>query len=315
MGRDGQMNLKRFHALIEVADRRSFSDAALRLSLTQPAISKQIKALEQDLGVTLFRRDLAQIELTEAGALAYRAGKRLLQEWDALLEASKDFQQHLTGRLRIGASTIPGAYLLPDAIRTFREIHPHVDLEIDVQSSGEIVDLLLHGQVDVALVGMDPRSDAVCAELICNDELVLIAPAHYEGCPEVEDLHELPLIGRKTMSGTQQAIEQVLLGEFGLKPSELHYVAHVMDTATLLAMVESGVGCGFVSSLACARAQVKELMRFQTKRAFYFTALCTRQSEPLIGSLRSLFVRREGREEGKNAISEHAKHPHGAPGN
>ena len=114
------MNLKKLEAYISVIDKRSFSDAAIALKSSQPAISIKIKSLEEDLGIELLDRGQSGVHPTTAGLLVYKASNEILQRWRVLEDDLPDFQGTLTGTLTIGASTIPGTYLLPNWIRTFR---------------------------------------------------------------------------------------------------------------------------------------------------------------------------------------------------
>ncbi|KUO96310.1 selenium metabolism-associated LysR family transcriptional regulator [Ferroacidibacillus organovorans] len=282
------MNLRRFHALIEVADRRSFSDAANALRLTQPAISKQIKSLEDELGVTFFLRDAASVQLTEAGVKAYQTGKRLLHEYQGLVEYCQCMQDVVRGRLRVGASTIPGTYLLPQVLYEFRMNYPHVELNVTVASSGHIVQRLLQGSVDLAVVGSEPSHEELSAMPIGTDELVLIGPrdisrmniASFEkerledffsalACGlDQQKLQALPMIGRERTSGTQTSLESTLR-KIGIDPTSLHVIAHVEDTSTLVAMVAAGIGFGVVSARAANRRDLAIYYRFKEPRMLY----------------------------------------------
>ncbi len=282
------MNLRRFHALIEVADRRSFSDAAHAMGLTQPAISKQIKSLEDELGVTFFLRDAASVQLTEAGVRAYQTGKRLLQEYQGLVDYCRGMQEVVRGRLRVGASTIPGTYLLPLALREFRMNYPHVELNVTVASSGNIVQRLLQGAVDLAIVGSEPSHEELSVTPIGKDELVLIGPRdvshlnlealykdQWEDLSTVfahgldqQRLQALPMIGRERTSGTQTSLETTLR-KAGIDPTCQRVIAHVEDTSTLVAMVASGIGFGVVSARAAQRADLAIYHRFKEPRTLY----------------------------------------------
>ncbi|PWI58695.1 selenium metabolism-associated LysR family transcriptional regulator [Sulfoacidibacillus thermotolerans] len=276
------MNLKRFLALIEVADRSSFSEAAIKLGLTQPAVSKQIKTLEQELGVTLLYREQSSVKLTEAGVLAYQVGKHLLSQWEELVHACSSFDAEITGLLHIGASTIPGAHLLPRGLLSFREQYPHVDLSIRVQSSADIMAALSQGSIDLAFVGMVPEGADWRSEPIYQDEIFLIGPPSANEMLGPQDLLRIPLIGRTSTSGTKRAVETAILEHYGIQARELRYIAHVEDTTTQLAMVEGGLGYAFVSSLAVERAKIKKIFALPIQRTFYLVVPKARRTDLLI---------------------------------
>ena len=286
------MSLKRLQTFIEVVDRKSFSEAAIQLNLTQSAVSKQIKNLEQEFGVHLLRRDQVSLEVTEAGSLAYLSGKRMIAEWSALVKACATFENKLTGVLRIGASTIPGTYLLPPVIKEFRDRYPHIDITINVDSSENVVKRLSQGYYDVAVVGLIPTLEHFHSEFLIEDQLVLIAPLTVDSTIVDVALSELSMIGRESGSGTQMAVEEALWSQFGLRSYDLHYVAHVVDTVTMIAMVEAGVGWGFVSSYAVTRANVRTMMQLDKRRGFYMTYAEKGGNDPLVEAFTTLVMER-----------------------
>ncbi len=292
VGVDLLMSLKRLQTFIEVVDRKSFSEAAIQLNLTQSAVSKQIKNLEQELGVHLLRRDQVNLAVTEAGSLAYLSGKRMIAEWSALLKACATFENKLTGVLRIGASTIPGTYLLPPIIKEFRDRYPHIDITINVDSSENVVKRLSQGYYDVAVVGLSPTLEHFHSEFLTEDQLVLIAPLTVDRTIADVELSGISMIGRESGSGTQMAVEEALWSQFGLHHYDLHYVAHVVDTVTMIAMVEAGVGWGFVSSYAVTRANVRTMMQLDKRRGFYMTYAEKGGSDPLVEAFTTLVMER-----------------------
>ncbi len=286
------MSLRRLKTFIEVVDRRSFSEAAIRMGVTQSAVSKQIKNLEQELGVHLLRRDQISLEVTEAGSLVYQSGKKMIKEWNDLQKACAAFENKLTGVLRIGASTIPGTYLLPPLIKNFRDVYPHIDITIIVDSSENVVKKLNQGHFDVALVGLNPSMEHLRSQYLTDDQLVLIGPLREMEEITVDDIKDLPMIGREPGSGTQLAVEEALFSQYGILSHELHYVAHVVDTVTQIAMVEAGVGFGFVSSFAVEGAKVKKWMSLQKRRGFYMVYADSGEQDPLTEAFTNLVMER-----------------------
>lgn len=285
------MNLRRLQTFIEVVDRRSFSEAAIRLGLTQSAVSKQVKILEQELGAHLLRRDQLSIELTEAGAQVYQGGLHILEKWADLKRSCSSYQSELTGVLRIGASTIPGTYLIPQVVKKFRDTYPHIDITIAVEPSESILKRLHQGYFDVAIVGVQPKQEHYRTQFLLSDQMTLIAPPDTQTQSiQVEDLKKLPMIGREAGSGSQLAVEAALLSQFGIHSHELHYVARVVDTVTLIAMVEAGVGYGFVSSLATLKTSAKVVLQLEKPRGIYLNFADELIQDPLIMAFSSMLL-------------------------
>lgn len=113
------MNLKRLQTFVHILERRCFSEAASIMNLTQSGISRQMKTLEEEVGVQLLNRKNV-VEMTPAGRLVYKRAKVLLDEWEQLMKECKAMKTELNGVLKIGASTIPGTHLLPNTSSCFK---------------------------------------------------------------------------------------------------------------------------------------------------------------------------------------------------
>src|SRR5207253_3935316 len=127
------MDTRQLQAFCEVVERKSFSQAAERLGVTQPAVSLQVRALEKRLGTQLLDRSGRRVEPTEAGARLYRSAQRLLAMEEQLLsDLGGEAEGELVGRLEIGASTGPGGTVLPVVLGQFQRLHPEVHVALAV---------------------------------------------------------------------------------------------------------------------------------------------------------------------------------------
>ncbi|MDB5084697.1 MAG: LysR family transcriptional regulator [Bacilli bacterium] len=283
------MSLKRIRTFMMLVDYKNFSAVADVLSISQPAVSKQIKSLEEDLGVSLFDRNT--VEPTEAGRLVYREGKKLLNGWEQLIEECRTLQGELTGLLRIGTSTVPSSYLLPAIVKQFRLRYPRIEYRIFVHDSEDILELLQNGKIDVAIIGSKPQAELFHSHPVAKDRMVIIGPLESEEIHGFGDLRGLPFIFRGERSGTWKAAELGLLKWNG-KIEELNCVAQADSTDTVISLVEAGIGYSIVSDLAAKTAiendRVTIVAELPVERNFYLTYLAVKQQHPAISALTQL---------------------------
>jgi DNA-binding transcriptional LysR family regulator len=251
-------SLENFRVVVfrAVAEQRSFRKAAEELYLTQPAVSLQIKALEEDLGVQLFDRGGAQITLTEAGRILLGYSQQL----SALLAQAEHDLAALSGEhgghLALGASTTIAQYVLPRLLAEFRREHPRVHPTLISGNTEHIVDAVEKQKIALGFIEGPARSRDVKTESFLEDELVLIASTAHElaernliSCAE---LAGTPLLMRERGSGTRHVIEMALARQ-GVKRSSLQIVMELDSTEAIKSAVEAGLGIGFVSRWAIAK--------------------------------------------------------------
>ncbi|BCJ86755.1 selenium metabolism-associated LysR family transcriptional regulator [Effusibacillus dendaii] len=286
------MNLKRIRTFMMVVEHKNFSVVAELLDVSQPAVSKQIKTLEEELGVVLLHRE--SIEPTEAGRFVYQKGKELMRDWQQLVDECRSMQGELSGLLRIGTSTIPGSYLLPAFFGEFRKRYPRVEFRISVNSSEEVLHLLRDGKLEIGIVGVEPKGDPFVSHLIGEDHMVMIGPADSDEVDGFGDIKNLPFIFRQSGSGTWEAAKEALQ-KWGGSVDELRSVAEVDSTEAVISMVEAGIGYSIISDLAALPAtkhgRVKVLASLPETRGFYLTYLTIKRQNPAIDALVNLLVR------------------------
>ena len=239
-----------------VAEQRSFRKAAEELYLTQPAVSLQIKALEEDLGVQLFDRTGAHITLTEAGSilLEYSRSSRLLREQTERAISALDGEH--SGQLALGASTTIAQYILPQLLGEFRREYPRVNLTLISGNTEQIVEAIETQKIALGFIEGPSRSRDVKTEPFLEDELVLIASTAREFVkrnliPHAE-LTGVPLLMRERGSGTRHVVETALERQ-GIKRSALQIVLELDSTEAIKSAVEADLGLGFVSRWAISK--------------------------------------------------------------
>jgi len=251
-------SLENFRVVVfrAVAEQRSFRKAAEELYLTQPAVSLQIKALEEDLGVQLFDRSGAHITLTEAGRVLLGYS----QQASALLAQAEQNIAALggehAGQLDLGASTTIAQYVLPRLLGEFRREHPRVHLTLISGNTEHIVDAVEKQKIALGFIEGPARSRDVKTEPFLEDELVLTASTAHELAERnsitCSELAAIPLLMRERGSGTRHVIE-IALERLGVKRSSLHIVMELDSTEAIKSAVEAGLGIGFVSRWAIAK--------------------------------------------------------------
>src|SRR5581483_11900350 len=152
------MDTRQLAAFCAVVERRSFSQAADQLGVTQPAVSLQIRSLEQRLGMQLLDRSGRRVEPTEAGMRLYRGAQRVLAlEQQMLEELGEDAEGELTGRLEIGASTGPGGSVLPVLLGEFQRLNPQVHVALLVADTHTVVEQVARRELELGVVGVGGR--------------------------------------------------------------------------------------------------------------------------------------------------------------
>lgn len=285
------MDLHHLEVFCRVFEERSFSAAARQLELSQPTVSIHVKTLEEELGVPLFNRLGREVEPTDAGQLLYSRARRLLELRREVLVSFQGFRDRLEGDLEIGASTIPGEYLLPPILGRFHASHPQVHLRLLIKDTGRIVEDVEAGRVQLGAVGARlERSDLEFREL-ARDRLVLVgapgSPWARRGSMSLEELARAPLLLREEGSGTRMRLER-WLGEQGIDFSKLRVVAELGSTAAIKEAVKGGLGVSFVSDLAVRSEAETGLLRELSlaglepvERRFFLVADRRRARSPL----------------------------------
>lgn len=293
------MNLTKLEAFILVVEKKSFSEAAAALKSSQPTTSLKIKSLEEELGLELLERSTAGMQPTAAGQLVYHAAKEITQRWRLLEDDLHGFQETLTGTLTIGASTIPGTYLVPAWVKTFQSLYPKVDVTIEIGDSKKILDKLLDHQIDVGIIGLKQDYAKLKFKPIASDSLVLITPTGHpvvhSDDADFNQIKQYDFVLREKGSGTRKVMEDYL-SIHDCTLSDLHSVVSIGSTEAVIAAVEAGLGISFISKLAALPAAKAGRIQIVEKfapflRNFYFTSLTDTENRPIIKEFTELLLK------------------------
>jgi DNA-binding transcriptional LysR family regulator len=247
------MDTRQLAAFCAVVERKSFSQAAERLGLSQPAVSLQIRSLEQRLGQQLLDRSGRRVEPTEAGLRLYRGAQRMLALEEQLLEqivAGSDAE--LRGRLEIGASSGPGESVLPLLLCEFQQRHPRVTVALSVSDTQSVVEQVARRELELGVVGAARRHRSVTFEPFFRDEVVLACPPGHSFAGRVVTLEELRaerLILMQDGAGVRQVIEDELRGA-GVRLRELDVRLELGLQESVRSAVRAGFGVAFISRSA-----------------------------------------------------------------
>jgi len=242
----------RMRLLVEIERQGSLSAAARAIGIGQPSASQHLRLLEAAAGQRLVERDGRGSRLTEAGrVLAARAGQAL-----ATLGAAEEELGELaglqTGTIRLGASTAPGVYLLPDTLGCFRRDFPNVTIEVEIGSSGEILDRLLAGRLQLGIVGADRADERIVLDEFLDDELVGICkPGSLPlrgGKLDPKLLSGLLLLRREPGSSSQQFLDRELQ-DIGINPAGTWELG---SSEAIKRAAREGLGIAFLSRYAVA---------------------------------------------------------------
>jgi len=251
----------------------SFSKAAETLRISQPTVSEHIARLERLLGVTLFERTGRRIALTDAGRLYYEYCQKIVRLTEEATHAVEQLRGLLRGRLIIGASTIPGTYLLPDIVAEFHKRYPQIEIEVHITDSAKVEAGLLSGEWQVGFMGRHPQRKELEARAFAEDEVVLVSERRLERMRPA-DLLRLDLVAREEGSATQAVFEEALRRS-GVDVKRMRIVARFGSTEALKQAVLSGLGVGAVSRLAVEKEvksgqlHIVDVEGLQVRRAFY----------------------------------------------
>src|SRR6266516_3173452 len=246
------MDTRQLAAFCAVVELRSFSQAAERLGVTQPAVSLQIRSLEKRLGSQLLDRSGRRVEPTEAGRRLYRSAQRMLALEEQLLGELGDENGTLSGRLEIGASTGPGGTVLPVLLCEFQRRHPDVRVALSVSETQRVVDQVARRELELGVVGAARRHRAVTFEPFFRDEVVLACPPGHRFAGKtvsLEQLREEPLIVMQEGAGVRQVIEDELRG-VGVRLRDLDVRLELGLQESVRSAVAAGHGVAFISRTA-----------------------------------------------------------------
>lgn len=250
------LNPRELQVFLAAAETENFSEAARRLNVSQPAISMQIRSLEEKLGTPLFVRSGRQVTLTEAGRALIPMARDVIHQTIHLEEAMASLQGDIVGVLRLGCSTSAGKYVIPKLMAGFHNKYPRVDLVCDVSSRRSALEKLREGAVQLAMTSLREPYKGIEYRPFLTDRIVLIVPPDHPWAKKgtvvkPQALLDQPFIFREEEAGTMEAVKEGLAWH-DISLDDLTRVMVLGNAEAIRGAVHEGLGLSFVSSMvAC----------------------------------------------------------------
>jgi DNA-binding transcriptional LysR family regulator len=241
---------RRLQVFYTVAKQLSFTKAAEQLFMTQPAVTFQVKQLEEHFDTRLFDRSHGRIALTPAGRLVMDYAERVLKLTEEMDTRVAELTGAVAGSLLLGASTTIAEYILPKILGEFKAEHPEVQAHMTVANSETIVTRVADHALDVGLIESRSFLPTLHNEVCCDDELVVIcAPDHalaQRQTVRAQDLAALPWVRREPGSGTREFTDNYLR-DCGVVPDDLRVIMELGSPEAMKAVVETGIAIAVLS--------------------------------------------------------------------
>ncbi|WP_030904360.1 LysR family transcriptional regulator [Streptomyces sp. NRRL F-5126] len=249
------MQFHQLHYFVAVAETRHFTRAAEHVHVSQPSLSQQIRALEHELGATLFSRARGNVALTEAGEALLPLARRILADADTARQEVQELVQLRRGRIRLGATPSLCTGLLPDVLRAFHDLHPGIELRIEESGSHDLVRELARGGLDLALVvlPLPTPSPALTTVELLQEDLVVVSSAAGPAPRRpvrIADLQGEPLVMFRHGYDLRELTVAACHAE-GFEPS---FIVEGGEMDAVLGFVRAGLGVAVVPSMVAERA-------------------------------------------------------------
>ena len=295
------MDIWQLHIFCKVVELRSFSNAAKAVRLSQPTVSTHIQELEAHFKTRLIDRSSREAHPTKAGQILYAYARKILALRDETEAAVAEFQGEIRGRLIIGGSTIPGAYLLPRIISEFIREYPDVTISLHIGDTEKIINDIISGVSELGVVGAKTGDKKIVQEMLADDELRLVVWADHPWASEesvsLKMLMTAPFIVREQGSGTLKSLKESIRSA-GCDMDDFRIMAEMGSTEAVVQGIKARLGVSILSviavseELACGALKAISIEGLNLKRSFYLTTPKQRSLSPLAEAFIS-FIRRK----------------------
>jgi len=247
---------RRLQVFYTVARLLSFTKAAETLHMTQPAVTFQVRQLEDHFNTRLFDRTHNRVSLTEAGRQAYEYAEKIFELYREMENAVKELTGDVSGALTLGASTTIAEYMLPALLRDFKEQYPELNLILKVSNSDGIVSMVENSMIDLGVVESPVTNKNLLVDVCRVDHLVVVVkpghPLSERQSLTMEELLKYPFICREEGSGTRDVIMEYL-EQSGVKRNELMVCMELGSPESIKGAVEAGMGISILSRATLAK--------------------------------------------------------------
>ena len=269
---------RRLQVFYTVARLLSFTKAAETLHMTQPAVTFQVRQLEDHFNTRLFDRTHNRVTLTEAGRKTYEYAERIFELYGEMENAVKELTGDVSGALTLGASTTVAEYMLPSLLRGFKDQYPDVNLRLKVSNSEGIVSMVENSMIDLGVVEAPVTNKNLLVEVCRVDQLVVVIPADHPLAENksitAEKMINYPFICREEGSGTREVIMDYM-SRMGIDRNGLNVCLELGSPESIKGAVEAGMGISILSRATIAKEIALGTLTYITlvpplERAFSF---------------------------------------------
>jgi len=247
---------RRLQVFYTVAKQLSFTKAAEMLYMTQPAVTFQVKQLEEHFNTRLFERSHGRISLTPAGNLVMGYAEKILAMGAEMEARVAELTGQVTGPLMIGASTTIAEYQLPPILGEFKARYPEVQARLMVANSETIENKVAEHALDIGLIESTPHHPTLKVHACCDDELVMICspdnPLARKSAVKAKDLAVQPYVSREMGSGTREVVDQYFR-DHGFNPDDLHIEMELGSREAIKGAVHAGLGVAILSAATVSK--------------------------------------------------------------
>lgn len=277
----------RLKVFYTVANRLSFTKAANELNISQPAVTKHIKEIENQLNTKLFDRKGTTIQLTESGKILFVYAEKSRQLYRDLEFSISQLNKQEKGKLKIGASTTIAQYILPEILAKFNSYYKDINIELVTHNSEDIAVLLKNGKIDLGIVEGESKSSYFDYQKFKQDEIVLVGKANHPLVNKnfkITDLYDIDLIVREQGSGTQEFIQNQLK-KSGVNLQKLNIIMQLGSSESIKNYLLHSDAMAFLSvstilpELKNNQLSIIDINKFSIERDFNFITLKGEQSE------------------------------------
>lgn len=258
------ITLQQMEALISLVEERSFSRAAKRMLLTQPALTKNIRNVEDCLGVKVVNRSNTGISLTPEGKILYDVAQRMVKMRKEAGEKIQKLHENTGGDIYVGASTIPATYILPHAMSAFKKVHPDIRIFIKTEDSQEVLNMVLDRGVEIGCIGKEPFNRKLTVQPVWSDRLILVVPKHHrwirKGSIDISELLLEPFVLREKGSATRDVFEVYLKEKKSISLPQLNICGELGSSEAIKEAVIAGLGVSVLSVHAVKRELASRLL-------------------------------------------------------
>jgi DNA-binding transcriptional LysR family regulator len=272
------MDIHHLRVFAAVFQDKSFSKASKKLRLTQPTVSAHIRALEEEYNCKLFDRLGRTIIPTKEAEVLYQYATEIIAKTDVIRDAMGRFKKKITGTLILGASTIPGTYLLPSIMTAFKKKYPSVSFQILIADSKKIVDSLSKHELLMGIVGAQLGNEEINYIPFLDDELIVVSSPRFTKSKKMplKELIKFPMVIREEGSGTRKITEQIFTDR-GISYDRMSIAGVIGSTDAVKQAVKAGLGIAILSRLS-----VSDELKHKTLKEIKITDVSMRRKIYLI---------------------------------